>query len=211
MLVLTTYDARVFTIVAKLEAADRRGPGALRVPEHVLHARGRRRSTPPARRRCAGCARTEPTSRSRRGCRRAGCCTCCPGRSRERRPRRTSGCRRSPTARARRAGSRSTPSSWARAATARCCAWSSCAIARRASEERTSASWCSIRCAEDLDGSPLAEVLADPAIEIVVHAGRQDIALAAQAPADRGDATCSTRRSRPASPGSAHRSPTTRC
>lgn len=32
--------------------------------------------------------------------------------------------------------------------------------------------------AEDLDGSPLAELLADPAIEVVVHAGRQDIALA---------------------------------
>jgi ribonuclease D len=31
--------------------------------------------------------------------------------------------------------------------------------------------------AEDLDGSPLADVLADPAIQIVVHAGRQDIAL----------------------------------
>jgi ribonuclease D len=31
--------------------------------------------------------------------------------------------------------------------------------------------------AEDLDGAPLAEVLADPAIQIVVHAGRQDIAL----------------------------------
>jgi ribonuclease D len=31
--------------------------------------------------------------------------------------------------------------------------------------------------AEDLDGGPLAAVLADPAIEIVVHAGRQDIAL----------------------------------
>ena len=31
--------------------------------------------------------------------------------------------------------------------------------------------------AEDLDGSPLASVLADPAIEVVVHAGRQDIAL----------------------------------
>jgi ribonuclease D len=30
---------------------------------------------------------------------------------------------------------------------------------------------------EDFDGSPLAEVLADPAIQIVVHAGRQDIAL----------------------------------
>ncbi len=31
--------------------------------------------------------------------------------------------------------------------------------------------------AEGLDGAPLCEVLADPAIEIVVHAGRQDIAL----------------------------------
>ncbi len=30
---------------------------------------------------------------------------------------------------------------------------------------------------EELDGSPLAEVLADPGVEIVVHAGRQDIAL----------------------------------
>jgi ribonuclease D len=30
---------------------------------------------------------------------------------------------------------------------------------------------------DDFDGSALAEVLADPAIEIVVHAGRQDIAL----------------------------------
>jgi ribonuclease D len=30
---------------------------------------------------------------------------------------------------------------------------------------------------EDLDGSPLAAVLADPAIQVVVHAGRQDIAL----------------------------------
>jgi len=29
----------------------------------------------------------------------------------------------------------------------------------------------------DLDGGPLAEVLADPAIQVVVHAGRQDIAL----------------------------------
>jgi len=31
---------------------------------------------------------------------------------------------------------------------------------------------------EDLDATPLAEVLADPAIQVVVHAGRQDIALA---------------------------------
>ena len=30
---------------------------------------------------------------------------------------------------------------------------------------------------EDLDGAPLASALADPAIEIVVHAGRQDVAL----------------------------------
>jgi len=31
--------------------------------------------------------------------------------------------------------------------------------------------------AQDLDGAPLASVLADPAIQIVVHAGRQDVAL----------------------------------
>jgi ribonuclease D len=29
----------------------------------------------------------------------------------------------------------------------------------------------------DLDGAPLAKVLADPAVEVVVHAGRQDVAL----------------------------------
>jgi ribonuclease D len=32
--------------------------------------------------------------------------------------------------------------------------------------------------AEGFDGSPLAELLADPRVEVVVHAGRQDIALA---------------------------------
>jgi len=31
--------------------------------------------------------------------------------------------------------------------------------------------------AEDLDGAPLADVLADPHVQVVVHAGRQDIAL----------------------------------
>jgi ribonuclease D len=31
--------------------------------------------------------------------------------------------------------------------------------------------------AEELDAQPLAEVLADPAVQVVVHAGRQDIAL----------------------------------
>jgi ribonuclease D len=31
--------------------------------------------------------------------------------------------------------------------------------------------------AQDLDGAPLASVLADPAVQIVVHAGRQDVAL----------------------------------
>jgi len=30
---------------------------------------------------------------------------------------------------------------------------------------------------EDVDGSPLADVLADPQVQVVVHAGRQDIAL----------------------------------
>ena len=31
--------------------------------------------------------------------------------------------------------------------------------------------------AEDLDGTPLASVLADPQVQVVVHAGRQDVAL----------------------------------
>jgi ribonuclease D len=31
--------------------------------------------------------------------------------------------------------------------------------------------------ADDLDGGPLADVLADPGVQVVVHAGRQDIAL----------------------------------
>jgi ribonuclease D len=31
--------------------------------------------------------------------------------------------------------------------------------------------------AEDLDGTPLADVLADPDVQVVVHAGRQDVAL----------------------------------
>ncbi|MCW3030423.1 MAG: ribonuclease, partial [Solirubrobacterales bacterium] len=31
--------------------------------------------------------------------------------------------------------------------------------------------------ADDFDGAPLAAVLADPAVEIVVHAGRQDVTL----------------------------------
>src|ERR1700685_2701172 len=31
--------------------------------------------------------------------------------------------------------------------------------------------------AENLDAAPLAAVLADPAVQVVVHAGRQDVAL----------------------------------
>lgn len=31
--------------------------------------------------------------------------------------------------------------------------------------------------ADDLDGAPLAAILADPAVQVVVHAGRQDVAL----------------------------------
>ncbi len=36
--VLTTYNARVYTTVAQARTDDRRGPGALRLPEHLLHA-----------------------------------------------------------------------------------------------------------------------------------------------------------------------------
>ena len=64
--------------------------------------------------------------------------------------------------------------------------------------------------AEDLDGSPLASVLADPAIEVVVHAGRQDIALMRRRLGTEVR-TSSTRRSRPASPAWAPSPPTSRC
>ena len=49
--------------------------------------------------------------------------------------------------------------------------------------------------------APLADVLADPEVEIVFHAGRQDVALLRRVWAHRGDATSSTRRSPPGSPG----------
>ena len=42
------------------------------------------------------------------------------------------------------------------------------------------------RSSEDFDGAALAAVLADPAVQIVVHAGRQDIALMRRALAHRG-------------------------
>ena len=48
-------------------------------------------------------------------------------------------------------------------------------------------------------------------IQVVVHAGRQDIALVRRRFAARRSATCSTLRSRPASPGWRRRPPTTRC
>ena len=64
---------------------------------------------------------------------------------------------------------------------------------------------------QDLDGAPLAAVLADPAVQIVVHAGRQDVALVRRRFAHGGAETCSTRRSRPASRGSARSARTTRC
>ena len=40
---------------------------------------------------------------------------------------------------------------------------------------------------EPLDAAPLAEVLADPAIEIVLHAARQDVALLRRVVEHRGD------------------------
>ena len=60
------------------------------------------------------------------------------------------------------------------------------------------------------DPAPLAAVLADPDIEIVVHAGRQDVAILRRE--WRTDVTTSsTRRSRRASPASPRRPATTGC
>ena len=64
---------------------------------------------------------------------------------------------------------------------------------------------------DDFDPAPLAEVLADPDVEIVLHAGRQDVALLRRVWSDRGHATSSTRRSPPGSPGCARSSATRRC
>ena len=50
---------------------------------------------------------------------------------------------------------------------------------------------------DDLRPAPLAEVLADPDVEIVLHAGRQDVALLRRVCGDRRHATSSTRRSPP--------------
>ena len=93
----------------------------------------------------------------------------------------------------------STRSSWARAATAPLL----CLVQVAVDGARTA----SVRVDvldpldEPLDPAPLAAVLADPAVEIVLHAGRQDVALLRRVWQHRRDATSSTRRSPPASPG----------
>ena len=62
-------------------------------------------------------------------------------------------------------------------ATRRCCAWCRWRC-RWAMEPTTSRSRCSIRSTGRVaDHEPLADVLADPEIEIVMHAGRQDVAI----------------------------------
>ena len=61
------------------------------------------------------------------------------------------------------------------------------------------------------DPAPLAEVLADPAIEIVLHAGRQDVAILRREWSRRRSRTSSTRRWPPASPASRRRPATTGC
>ena len=72
-------------------------------------------------------------------------------------------------------GSGSTPSSCQRAATGRCCAWYRSASTTRAWPDGTRIDL--IDALDGVDVSPLAELLADPAIEIVLHAGRQDVAI----------------------------------
>ena len=80
----------------------------------------------------------------------------------------------SPRWHARAGASASTPSSWARGATGRCCA--SCRSPPRPPAARC-ASRCSTRSTARSTRRPLAQVIADPGVEIVMHAGRQDVAL----------------------------------
>ena len=115
----------------------------------------------------------------------------------------------SPSAPARPAASASTRSSWARAATGRCCASSR----SRVRGARTARSRVEVLdpLEGDLDPAPLAEVLADPD-DRGRHARRAPGRRAA-APrvAHRRHATSSTRRSPPASPACAPSSATRRC
>ena len=127
-----------------------------------------------ARRPRCGSARTGPTSRAG-GPRQAGRSTCCPGRA-------VSAELRSPSAgdlrgaSARAAGRIALDTEFmgeGRYRTLLCLIQ----LAVPAERRRRARSCWSTRFEDDLDGAALAEVLADPAIEVVVHAGRQDIAL----------------------------------
>ena len=73
-------------------------------------------------------------------------------------------------------GSASTPSSCPKAAIGRCCA--SCRSSSMPRASRTESSILLIDALDTtVDVTPLAELMADPAIEIVLHAGRQDVAI----------------------------------
>ena len=80
-------------------------------------------------------------------------------------------------------------------------------------ETRRRASWSrsSTRSTTPFDPAPLAAVLADPEIEVVLHAGAPGRRAAAPRVAHRASATSSTRRSPPASPACAPSSATRRC
>ena len=67
IVVLTTYNATRVHVSREAEADDRRRPGPLRLPEHVLRTHKPPRSTPRARRPCCGSANTAPTSRAQAG------------------------------------------------------------------------------------------------------------------------------------------------
>ena len=81
-----------------------------------------------------------------------------------------------PRWRARAAASGSTPSSCPRGATARCCASPRSAVEDPERADRHPHDP-DRRARRRVDITPLAELLADPAIEVVLHAGRQDVAI----------------------------------
>ena len=173
VVVLTTYEARVFTTVAKLEAPDRRRGRALRLPEHLL------RHILDDERRLLGARALDPRARHRRldpGGPRTSQAPVSTARS-EAVSELTNGSLDTLAAGARAAGRFAFDTEFmgeGRYRTLLCLIQLAVPDADPANPERIELI---DPLEQDLDGAPLAAILADPAIQVVVHAGRQDVAL----------------------------------